>query len=221
MEEGEIVRVSPVSGVMKGCDSIMAEVLHQLHTASQHHLSPVGVGGGGAMDFAVSLQLWLEELCELLIAPDQMSTWYVSHTTHVNDTERQLLLSAQWLEEVIVCVCTCTSELQAARTLSYLLTSATISDKVSRTYNPHCGLTQSFFIQVLQFLSLYWRLQSRHPTVAMTTIGMTIIHHKEQLLAFTRTATIILSLSQSNSHCRQITLVTCAVCVYHDLLAHL
>ncbi len=78
MEEGEIVHVSPVQGVMNGCEGVMAHVLHRLHTASQHHLSPAGVGGGdGAVEFAVSLQAWLEQLCQLLTERDQDPTWSV------------------------------------------------------------------------------------------------------------------------------------------------
>ena len=74
MEEGEIVHVSPVRGVVVGCEGVMAEVLAQLHTASQYHLSPSGAAGKG-VEFAVGLQSGVEEWCKWMMEPDPDTVW--------------------------------------------------------------------------------------------------------------------------------------------------
>lgn len=76
MEEGEIVRVSPVQSVLNGCETVMVQVLHRLHEAAQHHLIPAGMRGTeGAVEFAVGLQEQLEQLCHLLMEPNQDPKW--------------------------------------------------------------------------------------------------------------------------------------------------
>ena len=78
MEEGEI-RVSPVRGVMEGCERVMGEVLSHLHTATQHHLTSSGAnqspGTRGGVELAVGLQNALREWCGLLMKPEKYLVW--------------------------------------------------------------------------------------------------------------------------------------------------
>ncbi len=74
MEEGEIVRTSPVQSVMSGCEAVLTDVLHQLHVAAHQHLLPAG-GGGTAVEFAIGLQDHLDQLCLLLTQPSQDPKW--------------------------------------------------------------------------------------------------------------------------------------------------
>ena len=81
MEEGEIVKVSPVKGVVEGCESVMEEVCSHLHVAATHHLYPSppaqGVGRGGAKEaeFALGLCSGLGVWSRLLLSPEEDATW--------------------------------------------------------------------------------------------------------------------------------------------------
>ena len=82
MEEGEIVRVSPVKGVVEGCECVMAEVCSHLHTAAAHHLYPSppaqgggGRGGGREVEFALGLRSGLGVWSRLLLVPEEDSVW--------------------------------------------------------------------------------------------------------------------------------------------------
>ena len=63
MEEGEIVRESPLEFVVEGCSRIMSSFLSQLHSSTCHtHLTPKGQSSGASgavgseLDMVVSLQ---------------------------------------------------------------------------------------------------------------------------------------------------------------------
>lgn len=88
-------------------------------------------------------------------------------------------------------MCACSSELQVARTLSHLLASPTVKDKVNSHINCRLWCVLCFPLSLsLDMLTpqvpayLYWRLQSRHPTIAKTTIAMVTIlpEDKQQML---------------------------------------
>lgn len=63
VEEGEIVRESPLESVVEGCGRIMSNFLSQLHSSTCHtHLTPQGQSSGASgavgpeLDLVVSLQ---------------------------------------------------------------------------------------------------------------------------------------------------------------------
>ena len=102
IEEGEIVRESPVQLVVDGCCGVMGEVLSRLHSsACVPHLTPgqgEGVVGGSDLELVVGLQSGVEEWCDRLLLLCQQEDgdviWYIyiylcvcvcvySHSVHV------------------------------------------------------------------------------------------------------------------------------------------
>ena len=109
---------------MEGCEHVMAEVLSQLYSATSRHLMPSGPSSGG-LEFAVGLQGQLEGWCQRLMTTEVDSLQYVcaswcDHRRKVTFTDSPSS-SHHWLQELIVCVSVCSSELQASESLARLL----------------------------------------------------------------------------------------------------
>lgn len=75
LEEGEILKVSPVRGVVEGCERVMSTVLLQLHSAAQHDMMSSGHTPSGGIELAVTLHSGLGEWCRLLMRPQQDPVW--------------------------------------------------------------------------------------------------------------------------------------------------
>ena len=146
IEEGEIVRESPVQLVVDGCCGVMGEVLSRLHSsACVPHLTPgqgEGVVGGSDLELVVGLQSGVEEWCDRLLLLCQQEDgdviWYIyiylcvcvcvcihtvcmyKYTSSAWLRSFRIQFSLNWLQELISCVCICCSELQAAQAIAHL-----------------------------------------------------------------------------------------------------
>ena len=104
----------------------MSEVLSRLHSAMSKHFTPL-VPPSGGLEFAVGLQGGLEGwCCQLLMTTELDSVEYVCASCCVSWSKGlpSLTFSSShcWLQELIVCVCVCSSELQASEALAHLCT---------------------------------------------------------------------------------------------------
>ena len=102
----------------------MGEVLSRLYSATSRHLTPSGPSSGG-LEFAVGLQGGLEGWCQLLMRTEVDSVQYVCASWCVHGGKVTFTgspsFSHRWLQELIVCVSVCSSELQASEALARLL----------------------------------------------------------------------------------------------------
>ncbi|XP_064396441.1 integrator complex subunit 5-like [Halichondria panicea] len=141
VEEGEIVRESPLEAVVEGCRRVMSDFLSRLHSStSLTQLTPQQGSAGAEVNRVVSVECGLVEWAEKLL-------------DHFRDENNDCRICISWLHEIITCVCTCSSELVAGRLLAHLLLHSNTSDQLS------------------QVLDIYWEIQIRHPHLAESAIS--------------------------------------------------